>query len=107
MRPSLTGLSTTKPTNFLYNNCDLSKLRNLRCNHPLQEQTSSDGTKYMAPHTSVVQKWKVNDKGSYERASKSQGEYTPELSNIIAEAFHSRQKGAPWLMAELGEEDLP
>lgn len=101
-----TGLETTKPTRLLTRGLNLSTLNGLRCNHPKVKQTRDDGTTYMAAHKSTVQRWVVNEKGERERASKSQGQYTEELSSIISRAFHATQAGAPWLGEELNREDL-
>ena len=102
-----TGLSTRKPTRFVTKDMDFSELRGLRCNHPLQTFTRSDGSTYQAPHEPTVQRWITNDKGERERASKSQGRYTAQLSETIARAFHSSQRGAQWLRDELSCEAIP
>ena len=102
-----TGLATRKPTLFASKGLDFEELRELRCNHPKQTQTRADGTTYSAAHTNVVQRWVTNDQGKQERASKSQGQYTTELSEIIARAIHKTQKGANWLRKELVAVELP
>ena len=102
-----TGLETRKPTRLVTKNMDLSELHNMRCNHPLQTITKDDGTTYQAAHRSTVQRWIANAAGERERASKSQGQYTSQLSETIARAFHASQVGAPWLRAELEREQLP
>ena len=101
------GLSTTKPTKLLLYKTDLSHLHNLRCNHPVQTYQREDGSTGRGAHIPTVQRWVVNEKGERERASKSQGQYTPEFSEAIAGAFHASQAGAQWLKDELGSEELP
>ena len=101
-----TGLETVKPTRLLVKGLDLPELQGLRCNHEPQEFTRPDGSKYKAAHQSTVQRWITNDKGERERASKSQGEYTSQLSEVIARAFHASQAGAGWLRKELACENL-
>lgn len=55
------GLHTTKPTKLLLHLANLPELADLRCNYPKKEWTKADGTKYRAPHESVVQSgFKVN-----------------------------------------------
>lgn len=102
----MTGLSTTKPTRFVLKGINLSELQGLRCDHKLKEFQRNDGSKYKAAHQSTVQRWITNEKGERERASKSQGEYTPQLSEAIARAFHATQAGAGWLRKELERENL-
>ena len=102
-----TGLRTRKPTRLVSKGIDLSELQDLRCNHPLQQQVRADGSTYMAAHPSTVQQWVTNQEGNRERASKSQGEYTAELSAILAKAFHAKQCGAKWLREELETTPLP
>ena len=101
------GLETTKPTRLMLGNMDLSHLNNLRCNHPVQEYTRADGSTGRGAHVPTVQRWVVNSEGKQERASKSQGQYTPEFSKAIADAFHAKQAGAGWLREELRGEELP
>ena len=91
------GLETRKP----------SELAGLECNHPPVEQTDSKGKKYMAPHPSPAGRWRVLPDGTKERASKALGEYTAELSILLANAFHKTQSGSKWLSAELNTEELP
>lgn len=102
-----TGLETKKPTRLVTKRMDLSELHNLRCNHPLQTIQKDDGTTYQAPHQSTVQRWITKPDGTRERASKSQGQYTLQLSETIARAFHATQAGAQWLRDELDREQLP
>lgn len=102
-----TGLPTRKPTRLASKGIDLAKLKDLRCDHPPQQQTRADGTVYQAPHQSTVQQWVINSQGQRERASKSQGEYTPELSLILAQAFHATQAGSAWLREELATTPIP
>ena len=101
-----TGLETTKPTRFATKGLDFSSLHGLRCDHPVQEHTKPDGSKVRSAHLSTVQRWVQGDDGQMERASKSQGQYTPMLSEIIAKAFHKTQIGANWLREDLDNEDL-
>eukprot|EP00435_Cladocopium_sp_Y103_P011679 s3840_g3.t1 len=103
----MTGLQTTKPTRLVTKRMELTELHNLRCNHPIQEVTKDDGSKYRAAHPSTVQRWVTKPDGTRERASKSQGQYTAQLSEIIARAFHATQAGAQWLQDELDRELLP
>lgn len=103
----MTGLATRKPTRLASKGISLHKLKDLRCNHPPQQQTRADGTVYQAPHASTVQQWVINSQGHRERASKSQGEYTTELSEILARAFHATQSGSTWLREELATAPIP
>ena len=103
----MTGLETTKPTLIAHEGIDLSSLANLRCNHPKVQQTDSKGKTYWASHPSPAQRWRKKEDGTMERASKALGEYTPDLSLTLAQAFHKTQQGAQWLRAELGTEPLP
>ena len=102
-----TGLPTTKPTIIASSGLDFGELRNLRCNHEKQEIKRPDGATYRAAHPNVVQQWITNEEGKRERASKSQGMYTTELSEIIARAMHATQRGASWLRKELVLTELP
>ena len=102
-----TGLETRKPTRLVTKKIDLSELHNQRCNHEPKEYTRPDGSKYRSAHESTVQRWKLNEDGTRERASKSQGQYTAEFSSAIARAFHRTQAGAPWLKEDLAGADLP
>jgi len=99
------GLETTKPTIFMSQGVDFSEVKEKRCDHPKVEQVDSKGKTYLAAHPSTVQKWIETDRGR-ERASRSQGEYTMELSRAIARAFHETQKNKPWLEEDLKEEPL-
>eukprot|EP00435_Cladocopium_sp_Y103_P054492 s1011_g17.t1 len=101
------GLETTKPTRLMLSRLNLSHLNNLRCNHPVQTYQRPDGSTGRGPHVPTVQRWVTNEEGKQERASKSQGQYTSELSEAIAAAFHATQAGADWLKAELREEEVP
>ena len=101
-----TGLATTKPTRLL-SRMDMARLKDLRCNHPIQEYTRDDGSKGRGAHIPTVQRWVTGPHGTRERASKSQGQYTQELSEEIATAFHSTQAGAKWLRDELESEQVP
>ena len=100
------GLETTKPTRLASKGIDLSDLHGLRCNHPVREHTRPDGSKVKSAHLSTVQRWVQGEDGHMERASKSQGQYTSELSEVIARAFHKTQVGANWLREDLDREDL-
>eukprot|EP00435_Cladocopium_sp_Y103_P022468 s2001_g5.t1 len=102
-----TGLATTKPTRLVSKGLNLEMLQGLRCNHPKQKQTRADGSTYWASHSSTVQQWVTNEEGQRERASKSQGQYTTELSSILASAFHATQRGADWLREDLAATELP
>eukprot|EP00435_Cladocopium_sp_Y103_P050057 s1411_g15.t1 len=102
-----TGLATTKPTRLISKGLDLSALQGLRCDHPKQPHTRADGSTYWASHQSTVQQWITNEEGQRERASKSQGQYTKELSTILAKAFHATQRGAAWLKEDLAASELP
>eukprot|EP00435_Cladocopium_sp_Y103_P027483 s625_g6.t1 len=102
-----TGLLTRKPTRLVVAGLDLGVLKELRCDHPPLQQTRPDGSTYQAAHPSTVQQWITNQEGKRERASKSQGEYTAELSGILARAFHATQAGAKWLREELETTPLP
>ena len=102
-----TGLATTKPTIIASKGLDFSELRGLKCNHEKQKFTRPNGSTYWAAHSNVVQQWITNEEGKRERASKSQGMYTTELSEIIARAIHATQKGANWLRKELVLTELP
>ena len=102
-----TGLETTKPTAIAHEGLDLSELHQLRCNHPKVQQETASGEKYMAAHPSPAQRWRKRDDGKMERASRALGEYTAQLSSILAQAFHRTQRGAAWLSAELSSDTLP
>ena len=99
------GLETTKPTIFMSQKMDFSEVDELRCNHPKVEHTDAKGNKYRSAHESTVQRWIETEHGR-ERASKSQGEYTVELSRAIARAFHHNQKDEAWLVEDLRDEPL-
>ena len=100
----ITGLETTKPTQLCTEKLDLSALKNKRCNHEKQVWTRDDGTTFQAAHNPTVQRW-VEVDGKRQRASKSQGEYTPLLSKILAVAFH-RNIDDQWKMDQLSKELL-
>ena len=102
-----TGLATRKPTRLVTKDMDFTDLQGLRCNHALQTFTRVDGSTYKAAHEPTVQRWTTNEQGQRERASKAQGHYTPQFSEAIARAFHSSQRGAPWLLGDLGREAIP
>ena len=97
-----TGLETTKPTKIILHKAELEQLDGLRCNHPKRTFEKPDGSKYEASHQSAVQRWVVGPDGKRERASRSQGEYTAELSEAIAKAFHRA-----WQAGELKRDPLP
>ncbi len=97
------GLETTKPTIFMSQKMDFSDIKEVRCNHPKVEREDSNGKKYQAAHQSTVQRWVDTEQGR-QRASRSQGEYPPDLSKVIATAFHKTQLGQPWLQEDLREE---
>ena len=77
----MTGLETTKPTQLCTERLDLTALKDKRCNRSKQLWAREDGTKSEAAHNPTVQRWEQVD-GRMQRASKSQGEYTPLLSKI-------------------------
>ena len=95
-------LETTKPTKIILHKAELEQLDGLRCNHPKRTFEKPDGSKYEASHQSAVQRWVVGPDGKRERASRSQGEYTAELSEAIAKAFHRA-----WQAGELKRDPLP
>ena len=102
------GLETTKPTLIAHDLIDLNELQDKRCNHEKVKQVDAKGKEYYAAHPSAVQRWRSKGDGTQERASKALGdEYTPELSILIARAFHQLQQGESWLEAELSSEPLP
>ena len=81
------GAETTKPTRLVSFKLNFLDMANLRCNHPMREWTKSDGSKYKAAHESLVQRWRTDDAGNKQRASKALAEYTPRLNARIAEAM--------------------
>ena len=81
------GAEVTKPTIIADHGLDLKDLAGLKCNHPSKEWRRADGSSYRSPHESLVQRWRQNEQGSRERASKKLGEYTAALSEVIAKAM--------------------
>ena len=71
------GAETTKPTIFAFGHLNLSGIDDKRCDHKIQEFKRPDGSTYKARHESLVGRWRVNEKGERERASKALGEYPP------------------------------
>ena len=53
----------------------------------VREFKRPDGSTYRARHESLVGRWRVNDKGERERASKALGEYPPQLNAKLAGAM--------------------
>lgn len=100
------GLDTVKPTKFLLHKLCFDDLNGLRCNHPSKKFKRADGTEYWAAHESALQRWVTGPTGKMERASRSQGEYTPTLCGIIAKAIH-RTAPESWRRKELEKEPLP
>ena len=86
------GCETTKPTRFLSHRLNFQSMHEVRCNHPKQEQVRPDGSKYSSSHPSPVQRWRDGPGGQRERASKALGEYTSDLSAVIAFAIHGTQR---------------
>ena len=81
------GAETTKPTIFAHGHMNLSGIDDKRCDRELKEFKRSDGSTYRARHESLVGRWRVNDKGERERASKALGEYPPQLNAKLAGAM--------------------
>lgn len=81
------GAETTKPTIFAYANMDLSTIDDKRCSHEVREFKRADGTTYRARHESLVGRWRTNERGERERASKALGEYPPPLNAKLASAM--------------------
>ena len=101
-----TELDTVKPTKFLVHKLDFTELEGLRCDHPKKMFKRSDGTEYWASHESALQRWVTGPTGKLERASRSQGEYTPKLCGIIARAMH-KTASEGWRRRELEKEQIP
>ena len=79
----------TKPTRIAHFGMDLSKLKGVRCRHePLTWTKPRWVCQYMAKHESLVQRWRTNDQGLQERASKALGAYPPK-----AMQHHCRSHG--------------
>lgn len=81
------GAETTKPTIFAFGHLNLSGIDDKRCDHKIQEFKRPDGSTYKARHESLVGRWRVNEKGERERASKALGEYPPQLNSKLAGAM--------------------
>ena len=81
------GAETTKPTIFAHGHMNLSGIDDKRCEHEVREFKRPDGSTYRARHESLVGRWRVNDKGERERASKALGEYPPQLNAKLAGAM--------------------
>ena len=84
------GAETTKPIMLMVDGVPIDQIHGKRCNHPPKEWTKPDGEKYMAPHESLVQRWRtVKSDGveKKERASKALGEYPPAFNKALAEAM--------------------
>ena len=101
------GAETTKPTKFAYFNVDLAGLDGFRCDHPVQDFTKSDGTKYRARHESLVQRWRTNDKGQRERASKALGEYPARPNEALSAAMAYVDTPRVKKFRELRDDPLP
>lgn len=99
------GAETAKPTVFLSYGLDFEPLDGVTCNHPKKTWKRADGSTYEAAHESPVQRWRNGPKGR-ERASRALGEYSADLSSIIATGMHLTQRRAGWLAEELEEEEL-
>ena len=101
------GAEVTKPTKFIYFKMDFDDLTELRCNHEPKEWVRQDGSKYQAPHESLVQRWRTNEEGVRERASKRLAEYPQWPNKRIAMAMlHSRME-RPERLRKLLKERIP
>ena len=85
---------------------NFKSMEGVRCNHPKTQQSRADGSTYMAAHPNPVQRWRTGPTGTRERASKALGEYSTDLSAVIAFAIHNTQRRAKWLAKELENEEL-
>lgn len=101
------GGETTKPTKFANYKLDFSELDGLRCNHEVKEFTKEDGTKYKAKHESLVQRWRTNEQGQRERASKALGEYPAKLNAAISAAMANVDTQRARKFRELHSDPLP
>ena len=68
---------------------DAGPFMDLRCDHPMREQTDAKGRKYMASHPSSVGVWIKTNRGK-ERISKSLGEYNIAM-NFALDAWLERE----------------
>ena len=84
--PCRFGAEVRKPTKLMSFHMNFWGIGDLRCNHPVQQWTRTDGSTYKAPHESLVQRWRTNDEGKKERASKALAEYPPQLNYALAQA---------------------
>ena len=101
------GAEVTKPTRILCYDTDLEGIAGLRCNHPPKEWKRPNGSKYKAAHESLVQRWRKNEEGKTERASKKLGEYPPALSEVLAEAMEGveTQRARDHVQKQMPKED--
>ena len=74
------GARTTKPTMFLYANCDPVELEGA-CDHAPQLWTSSDGRSYWSSHEKCIQA--RNEDGAF--ATKELAAYPDELNRALIE----------------------
>ncbi|CAK9001905.1 Uncharacterized protein SCF082_LOCUS7108, partial [Durusdinium trenchii] len=84
--PCRFGAEVRKPTKLMSFHMNFWGIGDLRCNHPVQQWTRTDGSTYKAPHESLVQRWRTNDEGKKERASKALAGYPPQLNYALAQA---------------------
>ena len=97
----------TKPTKLAHFDMDLTELRGIRCTHQNRTWTKPDGSEYKAKHESLVQRWRTNEGGNKERASKALGAYPPRLCKIIAEAMMGADQPRAKRLREMKAEELP
>ena len=100
------GAETTKPTIFAYANMDLSTIDDKRCSHEVREFKRADGTTYRARHESLVGRWRTNERGERERASKALGEYPPPLNAKLASAMVAGPSARAAKLRELHSDPL-
>ena len=97
----------TKPTKIAHFGMDLSVLKGVRCGHEPRTWTKPDGSEYVAKHESLVQRWRTNDQGIQERASKALGAYPPKLCSIIAGAMVGTDLPRPNRLRKMQTEEIP
>ena len=97
----------TKPTKIASFGMDLSVLKGVRCGHAPRTWTKPDGSEYVAKHESLVQRWRTNDQGIQERASKALGAYPPKLCGIIAGAMVGTDLPRPNRLRKMQTEEIP
>ena len=97
----------TKPTKIAHFGMDLSKLKDVRCRHQPTKWTDQEGKEYTAKHESLVQRWRTNDEGVRERASKALGAYPARLCRIIAEAMVGIDQSRPNRLRKMRAEVIP